>query len=412
MPPARPATRRIIFVNRFFYPDYSATSQILSDLAFHLAANGQSVRVVTSHQRYDDSNARLPEMESVHGVAIHRLSTTSFGRAALFSRGFDYLSFYASAWRSVLRLTSTGDIVVAMTDPPLLSIPAVQAARRRGLRLVNWLQDLYPEVAAQLGVPFAKGMIGRGLSQLRDSTLRAAAANVVVSERMGEIVRSRGIAAELIHVIPNWCADEEIHPVPPAQNPLRREWGLEDRFVIGYSGNLGRAHEFETVLAAAERLRDDPLTVFLFIGGGSNFVELARRVRERNLDPLFRFLPYQDRGRLKYSLSVPDVHWISVRPEVEGLVFPSKFYGIAAAGRAMVAIAKSGGEIARLVQDRGCGLVVEPGDGPALAEALRRLRADPAVVAEMGRCARAMLDTHFTRRAAFASWESLFKAIA
>jgi colanic acid biosynthesis glycosyl transferase WcaI len=401
------ATTQIIFINRFFYPDRSATSQLLSDLAFHLARSGHPVRVITSRQLYDDPNADLTEWESVDGVAIHRVFTTRFGRAALLGRCFDYLSFYSSVWRSVLALARPGAILVAKTDPPLLSVPALHAVRQRGLRLVNWLQDLYPEVAVELGVPLVAGPIGRGLVHLRDRTLRAASANVVVGERMAEVVRSRGVAAARIHVIPNWCDDEDIRPVSPASNRLRHKWGLDGRFVVGYSGNLGRAHEFKTVLDAAELLRDEPHILFLLIGGGKNFEELANQARERKLSS-FRFLPYQDRAALKESLSVPDIHWVSLKPELEGLIVPSKFYGIAAAGRPVIAITARDGEIARLVQRHHCGIVVEPGASNVLADALRRLSTDPCALAEMGLHARTMLETHFSRRQAFASWDRIF----
>ncbi len=407
--PPRSATRRIIFLNRFFYPDHSATSQILTDLAFHLAGCGIDVRVVTSQQRYDNPRAHLIEAETVRRVAIHRISTTRFGRSGLIGRGLDYLSFYTAACRSVLAWAEPGDVLVAKTDPPLLSVAVMQAARRRGLYLVNWLQDLYPEVAAALDVPLIKGPLGRGLLQLRDASLRAADVNVVVGERMAEIVRARGIAPERIRVIPNWCDDEEIQPTAPLDNPLRREWGLGDRFVVGYSGNLGRGHEFETVLAAAERLHRDRRLCFLFIGGGKKSAELARSVRERGLDHLFRFLPYQQRGLLRLSLAVPDVHLISLRPELEGLIVPSKLYGIAAAGRPIIAVTARDGEIARLVQRHDCGIVVEPGEGDRLADALRCLRAAPARTAEMGRRARAMLEAHFTRLHAFERWQSLLQ---
>ncbi len=408
---ARLATRRIIFLNRFFYPDHSATSQILTDLAFHLAGCGIDVRVVTSQQRYDDPSAHLLETETIRTVAIHRISTTRFGRSALIGRGLDYLSFYTAACRSVFAWAEPGDVLVAKTDPPLLSVAVMQAARRRGLHLVNWLQDLYPEVAAALDVPLIKGPLGRGLLRLRDASLRAAAANVVVGERMAEIVRARGIAPERVHVIPNWCNDEEIRPIVPADNPLREEWGLRDRFVVGYSGNLGRGHEFETVLAAAERLRDDQRLCFLFIGGGNKFAELAHSVHKRGLDDLFRFFGYQERGILRHSLGVPDVHLISLRPELEGLIVPSKLYGIAAAGRPIIAIAARDGEIAGLVQRHDCGIVVEPGEGELLADTLRCLRADPGRLAEMGRRARAMLDARFTRQNAFQCWRSLIEEL-
>ncbi len=398
-------------MNRFFYPDHSATSQMLTDLAFHLAGCGVGVEVVASRQRYDDPRAALAKAERVGGVTIHRLSATRFGRAGLAGRGFDYLSYGASAYRRLLACTRPGDVLVVKTDPPLLAVAAMRAARRRGLYLVNWLQDLYPEIAAELGVPLAGGRFGRVLLDRRDAALRAADANVVVGEGMAARVRARGVAAERVRVIPNWCDDEEIQPVAPVANPLRREWGLDHHFVVGYSGNLGRAHEIATMLAAAERLRGDQRFKFLFIGGGNGFRDLAAEVRDRRLGHLFAFFPYQDRSRLKFSLGVADVHLISLRPELEGLIVPSKLYGIAAAGRSIVAIAAADGDVARFVQRAGCGVVIAPGAGELLAEALRRLRADPGCVAEMGRRARAALDADFTRRQAFARWRGLIEEI-
>jgi len=404
--------RRLIFLNRFFFPDHSATSQILSDLAFHLAASGREVHVITSQQLYDDPEAQLPAQEIVEGVHIHRVSSTRFGRSALLGRGIDYLSFYASMWRSVLALADRGDILVAMTDPPLTSVLAMRAAERRGAQLVNWLQDIFPEVAIQLGVPFVKGPISQGLLHIRDASLKKAVANVVLGHRMAERVLSRGVSSDRLHVIPNWSDDDQISPIPHGDNPFRREWGLEGKFVVGYSGNLGRAHEFHTVLAASQRLRNNANIVFVMIGGGHQLDELARCVKDRGLDQIFRFIPYQDRASLKYSLCVPDVHWISLRPELEGLIVPSKFYGIAAAGRPVIAITATDGEIALLVRKYDCGLVIEPGNADALAEALILLSADSERTAAMGARARAMLDAHFTRHQSLERWRDVLENIA
>jgi colanic acid biosynthesis glycosyl transferase WcaI len=403
--------KKIIFLNRFFAPDHSATSQLLSDLAFYLAACGSDVRALTSRQRYDRPRAALPQTETIRGVAVYRLATTRFGRSTLLGRGLDYCSFYFSMWRAALALAERGDILVAKTDPPLLSVVAMKVARRRGLRLVTWQQDLYPEIATLLGLPFVKGPLGRGLARLRDRSLRAAEANVVVGDRMADRLRSRGLSPDRIHVIPNWCNDEEIRPIARCDNPLRREWGLAGRFVVGYSGNLGRAHEFDTVLGAAEQLRDEPSIVFLLIGGGNKFDELRRRVKERSLDGLFRFIPYQELAVLRYSLGVPDLHWISLKPELEGVIFPSKLYGIAAAGRPIIAIAAEDGEIGSLVRSYDCGVVIAPGDSGALAAALRDLSTDRCRLAAMGQRARQLLDSHFTRRQAFARWRALLSDI-
>jgi colanic acid biosynthesis glycosyl transferase WcaI len=147
---------RLIFVNRFFFPDHSATSQMLSDLAFHLAGEGRDVHVVTSTQIYDDAKAALPVSEIINGVHVHRVPSTGFGRNKLIGRSIDYVSFYRSMWRCLVALARPGDIIVAKTDPPLTSVVAMAAARRNGARLVNWLQDIYPEAAVALDVPFMR----------------------------------------------------------------------------------------------------------------------------------------------------------------------------------------------------------------------------------------------------------------
>jgi glycosyltransferase involved in cell wall biosynthesis len=253
----------------------------------------------------------------------------------------------------------------------------------------------------------------RRASQARRPSCRTwplgeAAENVVIGERMAANLRASGMPEDRIHVIPNWCNDTAIRPAPESNNPLRGAWGLEGKFVVGYSGNLGRAHEFETILGAASRLWSEPGIVFLIIGGG-HFVEaFSRRVKELHLDQRFRFLPYQDQATLNYSLGVPNLHWISLKPELEGLIVPSKFYSIAAAGRPMVVIGASDGELATLVQRHHCGYVVEPGDSAALADLLKRIARDSSVLPEMGIAARTMLDAHFSRRQAFEKWQKVF----
>jgi colanic acid biosynthesis glycosyl transferase WcaI len=407
----RPQAPRLIFVNRFFAPDHSATSQILSDLAYDLTGAGREVHVVTSTQIYDDAKAALPVSEILNDVHVHRVPSTGFGRGSLAGRAIDYVSFYRSMWQCLVALARQGDVIVAKTDPPLTSIIAMAAARRNGARLVNWLQDIYPETAVALGVPFMRGPLAASLTALRNRSLRQSEATVVVGNFMARKVESLGAPSSRVHVITNWCHDEVIRPVAPSENPLRQTWGLAGQFVLGYSGNLGRAHEFETVLAAAERLRNEPHFIFLMIGGGKRFEELSRAVKRQGLASSFRFIPYQDQKMLPYSLAVADAHWLSLNPKLEGLLVPSKFYGIAAAGKPIIVIADKDGEIARLVQQHGCGIVVAPGDGDALVDALRLLSNTPETISEMGRQSRAMLDAHFTRQQALQRWSGLFEQL-
>jgi colanic acid biosynthesis glycosyl transferase WcaI len=405
------AMPRVIFLNRFFYPDHSATSRMVSSLAFALAESGKEVHVITSRQLYDSADAGLPTSEVFRGVHIHRVDTTQFGRTKLVGRALDYLSFYLSSWRRVVSVANRGDIIVAKTDPPMISLVGMLAAKQRAAHLVNWLQDIYPETAIQFGVPFLIGPLRPLLFYLRNISLRGAKANVVIGELAAKIILLQGLRPDRVNIIHNWSDDEGIAPIGKEDNFLRDTWGLRDKFVVGYSGNLGRTHEFHTVLEASERLRHNHHIVFLFIGGGHHLDELAHLVKQRGLSQTYRFVPYQDDATLKYSLGVPDVHWISLRPEFEGLIVPSKFYGIAAAGRPMIAITAKDGELARLIEQHQCGLVVEPGNVGALEKALVLLSADNQLCTTMGTRARTMLDAHFTRRRAFELWRRLLTKV-
>lgn len=399
------AAPRIVLVNRYFYPDLSATSRMASDLALSLARAGRGVCVVTGRQRYDCAEEVLQAREHVQGVDVRRIWTTRFGRAHLLGRAIDYATFYFSAFAVLLRVVSKGDIVLAKTDPPLISIVAWAVSRLRGAQTVNWLQDLFPEVVTAIGWRADRGPM-RLLVVARNRSLRDAAANVVLGERMQRRVVGNGIAPNRVHTIPNWADGSRIRPVKPTDNALRREWRLEGHFVIGYSGNLGRAHEFKTVLGAMERLHADQTTKFLFVGGGSGMDELRRQAEQADL-PNCQFVGYQPDERLAESLSVPDVHLVSLRPELEGLIVPSKVYGILAAGRPVIFIGDPDGEVGVLVAANGCGYTVKVGDVDGLVQMVQRLKSDPELVATLGARSRRCFEQQYDFHHAMSCWQAL-----
>jgi len=403
---------KTIFINRYFHPDHSATSQLLTDLATHLAAHGREVHVIASRQLYDDPTAMLASRETHEGIHVHRVWTTRFGRTNLVGRAFDYATFYVSAARRLLSLAAAGDIIVAKTDPPLISAVAAWVARRHGALLVNWLQDVFPDVAQRLGVRALAGPMGHIAGVLRDYSIRTASANVVLGERMARRVAQAGKEGTPVpHVIENWADGISIRAVPHESNPLRRLWDLEGRFVVGYSGNMGRAHEFGSILDACSELRSDKQVMFLFIGAGRQRGWIEAEATRRGLKNIV-FRPYQSREALASSLSVADVHLVTLRPALEGLIVPSKFCGIAAAGRPTLFIGDRDGEIARAIIGAECGLVVESGDAPGLAAAIRRLRDDPETVAGMGVRARAHFEARHDRSSALAKWGRLLDSLA
>lgn len=403
---------KIVFVNRFAWPDHSATSQMLSDLAVGLARAGYDVGVITSRQCYDDPGADLPAHETVGGVAIHRIWTSRFGRGRLAGRALDYLSFYLNAAVAVLRIVGRGDVVVVKTDPPMLSVVVGPLARLRGASVVNWLQDVFPEVAAALGVRGFGGVFGRFARWLRNVSLRRATMNVAIGQRMAARLEAQGVPRDRIAVIHNWADGEMVAPIDHRVNRLRETWCLGEKFVVGYSGNFGRAHEFTTLLDAAEQLRNDPDTVFLFIGGGHQHDAMRAAIVNRGLAHRFVFQPYQPRETLRESLGVPDVHWVSLRPELEGLIVPSKFYGIAAAGRPAIVIGDPDGEIGTVVREAECGVCVRQGDAAGLVAAIGKLQNDQALRERMGRNARNVFEQRYDKSIAIEKWRRLLEGMA
>lgn len=394
---------RLVFVNRFFWPDHSATSQLLSDLAFHLAGRGLSVSVVTSRLRYDAPNARLPAAESVRDVRVHRVWTTRFGRGRLIGRAADYLSFYLSASWRLFRVVSPDTVVVAATDPPLVSLVAAMVARLRGAVLVNWCHDLFPEVAAALGIKLAGGPIGKALQRLRNASLRRAACNVVLGERMADRLIAEGVPRDRVRVIHNWADGAAIRPAPSAHGRLRRDWGLAGKFVVGYAGNLGRAHDVATMLDAATALRDRDDVVFLFVGGGARFDRARRNADRRGLGNVL-FRPYQPRDALPDLLTLIDLHVVTLLPALEGLIVPSKFYGIAAAGRPTLFVGDPDGEIPRILMSWDCGFAVGVADVDGAAAAIQDLASNADRCDQLGSNARQAFDRHFSMQSALDLW--------
>jgi len=404
------AKPRIYFVNRYFYPDESATSQLLSDLAFGLARRGYEVHIVCSRQLYDSAQAGLAAEETIRGVHVHRVWTTRFGRRRLFGRAFDYGSFYLTCAAALLQRLRRDDVVVAKTDPPLISIVAWAAARLRRAVLINWLQDVFPEVATRLGANPLPAALDRQLKRLRDGSLRAAACNVVLGEQMRDYLSRRPVPAEKFKVIENWADGDGAQPKRSAESDLRARLDLGAKFIVGYSGNLGRAHEYQTLLGAAEALQADDQVAFLFIGGGVKMDELRALVAQRALKN-FHFLPYQPRDCLADSLAAADVHLVSLLPALEGLIVPSKFYGILAAGRPVLFVGDPDGELARIIAKSQCGLVVAAGDSNDLVTAINTLDADPNARRAMGSAARELLYSRFSTRRAINCWTALLDEV-
>ena len=386
---------RLILVNRYFHPDESATSQFATDLARHRAAR-HDVLALTSRQLLEDPAARLAATGIEDGVLIHRLWSTAWGRNWLPGRLLDYLSFLAAVVLWLLFRARRGDTVLAKTDPPLLGVVTTLATLGRGVKRIQWLQDLYPETAARLGVVAEGGLAARLVRALRNWSLRHSDLVVTVSAGMAEYLRGSVGKAALVH-IPNWAEDYAPHPT------LSPQAGRGEQLTVGYSGNLGRAHPIDGLLQLAENATD-PAIQFLFTGGGAHHERLREHVQKLGRAN-WTFLPYQPRDQLAALLRRADLHLVILDPRVERFIFPSKVFGILSAGRPILHLGDATGEVAQLLRQHGCGWSLPADAGAAILGLLQQLRADPEPLRQAGRAARAAYESHFSRSKALATWD-------
>jgi colanic acid biosynthesis glycosyl transferase WcaI len=397
-----PAAPSIVFLNRFYWPDVAATGQMLNDLAEDLAADGWSVTVITSAAAYDGRRSPLPRQEERHGVRIRRVGGTRFGRHGISGRILDYGTYLGGALLQLL-LVGRRDVVVAMSDPPFLSTLPILTRWRTRARSVYWVQDLFPEIAGRLGVLHPRGIVYRVAAAMARALHRRCDLVIALGPRMARALVAAGAPPERTTWVDNWADASAIRPVAPEANDFLREQGLEGKFVVLYSGNAGRAHVFDAVIHAADLLRDESGIIFLFIGGGQRIPELRATVERERL-PNVRFLDYLPREALSGSLSAASVSLVTEDPGVEGLLVPSKTYGILASGRPILFVGSPESDVARIVAEVDCGAIADPGDGASLARVILGLRSDPGELARMGGNARRAAEERYDRRHATRRW--------
>jgi colanic acid biosynthesis glycosyl transferase WcaI len=393
---------RLIFLNRFYWPDEPATGQLLADLATALAARGDTVTVITSRPASGD----VPPVEVRNGVRILRVRGTRWGRHHLAGRAVDFATFLLGALGLLIRTAGKGDIVVALTDPPLLGLAVWPAARWRNARCVHWIQDVFPEVALTLKANLLVRAAGAALRPLRNLAWRRSDCCVAVSHDMASLIARTGVSPEKIRVIPNWAPAGMDRQTHDGTAELRRAWKLAGKFIVAYSGNLGRVHDFSWVVETASLLQDQSHLAFVFIGDGAQRDALAAAVQARGLANI-HFHPPQPRAQLAITLALGDVHLVTLRAGCEALVFPSKLYGIAAVGRPVVFVGPKDCEVARLVEQHGFGVAFTPEDPAAVAGGLQGLAADPVRCALLAGRAREFSRTSGQLDHALAAWVPL-----
>ncbi len=372
----------ILLLNEYYPPDTSATAKVAAEVAETLARR-HDVTVVAGRPSYDPEEFypwALLRSGVRNGVRVERVGSTAYPRHRMRRRVSNYLSYLALAVPRAI--TIRPDVVLAMTDPPIAGIAGAFVARMTRRPFVYSICDLYPEMAVA-GNIVEPSKWTRRWERMHRRALKQAARVIVLGDDMRDRIVAKDIAPERVTVIRSGAS------FPPAMldvhNPMAMKIVDEIRcgfpFVVLHAGNLGFYGAWDTLLAAAKLLCNEN-TALVFVGDGANRVALeTSAANSANV----RFLSFRPVEQVPHVMAAGDIHVVTIRRGLEGVVVPSKLYSILAAGRPVLVVASASSDAARIVVESGCGLTADPDDPTAVAAAIRELRADPARLALMGR---------------------------
>ena len=381
-----------------------ATGQLLAQLCSGLSEE-YAVTVITG---------RLPGPggapgRTVHeGVTVIRVNSTAFPRRRLSRRALNYGTYLATSFRAAMA-GPRPDVVLCMTDPPLIANVALVVARRFGAPLVVISQDVFPEIAVLLRRIESRAVVGL-LRLAIGYYLKRADRLVAIGDTMRRRLEQKGAPPERLRVIPNWVDSNRLTEQAP-DNEWAREQRLDDRFVVMHSGNVGYAQDLETLIRSATFLRDLDRLAIAIVGDGALRDELTALAELLEADQI-RFFPYQRRDALPYSLSSAHVHVVGLARGLAGYVVPSRLYGVLSVGRPVIVFADSDSETAQIVARVGCGVVIPPGRPELLAAEIRRAYEGVYDLEQMGRHGRAYVAAEADRAVAIDRYRHLLHELS
>ncbi|WOD41097.1 glycosyltransferase family 4 protein [Nodosilinea sp. E11] len=382
-------------MTQFFPPDYAPTGQLMAELAQSLSRQGMQVQVFAGQPGYAYDRPMAPKYEVVGDVTVRRTRTSRLWPQRIRGRAVGGLLYCVRSLVKLLSPARRGDLVLVTTEPPYLPVMAYLLHCLFKQPYLCVVYDIHPEVAVALNMVAHNHGLVRFWNWLNCLTWRHAEAIVVLSQTMRQRIVDRcPEAADRVSVIHNWADPTQIVPRPKADNWFARRHGLDQVFTVLYSGNMGRCHDLDTILAAAQALRHEPVQ-FVFVGAGAKRHSCIAQAKALGLGNCM-FLPYQSQGDLPYSLTACDLSLVSLVPGVEGLVAPSKLYSSLATGRPVAAICESHSYLRSLLAEGGFGRAFRNGDSAGLADFIRTLAANPTLAQQMGDQGRCYMQQKFT----------------
>ena len=409
---------KLLVLVQVFPPDNVATAQLYGELCLELAAHGWDVRVVSTWPHYARDplatawnrgwTRRFPWSQADHnGIKVIRIAMPD--RRPGFLRRVAAWSWWHAASLAVPLRQWRPDVILCPSPPPSVALVSGHLARRYGCPFVYNVQELYPDVAINLGLVKSALLISL-LRSLERWIYHNAAAITVISPRMLRAVKERTAHPDRAVLIPNFADTDRIRPFD-GQNTFVKEFGLENAFVVSYAGNMGKPQQLDTLVRAAASLRGDADLRFLFVGSGTekaNLMRLARQLSAANVS----FIPYQPYSRMSEIYAASHICYV---PQAAGTTtdgVPSKVYRIMAAARPILAATDADSDLAVLVRQANAGFVVPPTDPEAVACAIRRARGEGASWLERGRAGRAHVEQYYSRKVIGMRYNELLAELA
>lgn len=401
---------KILFLAQRYAPEEISAAILISELAIDLAKRGHQVTMVTEVPNYPHGKVfagyrnKLYQEETLEGVRVIRTWSAISPKKAFWPRILNYGGYSATSFYGGL-MAGKHDIVVSYSPPLPLGISAFLLSRIWRVPWVLQIEDLYPDAAVAAGVLKNRRVIGF-FSAMERFIYRNAQHISLISESFRKNLLGKQVPLEKMTLIPVWADPDVVRPMP-RENAFRKQHGLEGKFVIMYSGNMGFTSCLEDALAAAELLRDDPDTAFVLIGEGVRKEAFEEMAREKDLDNVI-FLPYQPRELFPEMLAAADAHLVTLNAGSSHSSLPSKVFNAMASARPILAVANAESDLAHVVRSAQCGLITPPEAPKHLAEAIRALRqCAPNRIEQMGQNGRTELEANYSRARCVQNYEQM-----